>query len=80
VEGEVGETMNEKLSLRVTGMTCGGCENAVKRTLMKLDGVESVSASHTENRVVASYDPARVAPVTMRKAIEALGYNVPSEA
>ena len=66
--------MAETLNLKVTGMTCGNCENAVKRTLMKLDGVESVNASHTENRVVASYDPARVAPEAMRKAIESIGY------
>lgn len=66
--------MAKTLNLNVTGMTCGSCENAVKRTLMKLDGVESVNASYTENRVVASYDPARVAPEAMRKAIEALGY------
>jgi copper chaperone CopZ len=66
--------MAETLNLKVTGMTCGNCETAVKRTLMKLDGVESVNASHTENRVVASYDPARVAPEAMRKAIESIGY------
>jgi copper chaperone CopZ len=66
--------MANTLDLKVTGMTCGNCENAVKRTLMKLDGVESVNASHTENRVVTSYDPARVAPDAMRRAIESLGY------
>ena len=66
--------MPEMLKLNVTGMTCGGCENAVKRTLTKLDEVDS------ENRVVASYDPARVAPEAMRRAIESLGYSVSSEA
>jgi copper chaperone len=66
--------MARTLDLKVTGMTCGHCESAVKRTLMKLDGVESVNASHAENRVVASYDPARVAPEAMRSAIESLGY------
>lgn len=67
------------LDLKVTGMTCGGCENAVKRSLMQLSGVESVTASHIENRVVAAYDPARIAPEAMRKAIEALGYQVPQD-
>jgi copper chaperone CopZ len=72
--------MPEMLKLKVTGMTCGGCENAVKKTLTKLDGVETVTASHSENRVVASYDPARVAPEAMQRAIESLGYSVSSEA
>ena len=64
------------LDLNVTGMSCGNCENAVKRTLMKLDGVETVSASHIERRVVAHYDPARVAPDALKNAIESLGYQV----
>ena len=70
--------MAETVRLAVTGMTCGGCENAVKRTLLKLDGVDSVTASHSDNSVQASYDPARIAPDAMRKAIESLGYRVTS--
>jgi len=68
----------ETLDLTVTGMSCGNCENAVKKTLMKIPGVETVSASHIENRVVASYDPGRVAPEAMKRAIESLGYTVPA--
>ena len=69
----------ETLDLKVTGMSCGNCENAVKKTLMKIPGVETVSASHIESRVVANYDPSRVAPDAMRQAIESLGYTVPPE-
>jgi copper chaperone len=67
--------MSETVKMTVTGMTCGGCENAVKRTLMKLDGVETVSASHSENAVTAVYDSSRVTPDAMKRAIEALGYS-----
>jgi copper chaperone CopZ len=66
----------QTLDLTVTGMTCGNCENAVKKTLMTLDGIESVSASHIEHRVVAVYDPARLAPEAISTAIESLGYQV----
>jgi len=41
--------MSEVLQLAVNGMTCGGCENAVKRTLMQTNGVEEVTASHAES-------------------------------
>jgi len=45
----------DKLQLRVTGMTCGGCENAVKRTLQKLDGVTEVTASHAQEAVGVTF-------------------------
>jgi copper chaperone CopZ len=66
--------MAETLQLRVTGMTCGGCENAVQRTLMRLSGVESVAASHARDSVGVIYDPARVTLAAIKAAIEALGY------
>ncbi len=68
--------MTETLRLHVTGMTCGGCENAVKRTLMQLDGVEEVAASHQEERVQVTYDSNRVQPQAIRERIEKIGYNV----
>jgi copper chaperone len=68
--------MSDTLNLRVTGMTCGGCENAVTRTLMKLGGVESVSASHTAQSVRVDYRSESVTPAAIRSAIETLGYHV----
>jgi copper chaperone len=68
--------MSETLQLAVTGMTCGGCENAVRRTLMQTEGVEDVTASHTESLVGVTFDPAKVTPATLREKIEALGYDV----
>ena len=46
-------------TLSVTGMTCGGCENAVKRAVGKLPGVASVDASHAEQRVTVDFDDAQ---------------------
>jgi copper chaperone len=43
--------MSETLKLQVSGMTCGGCENAVTRTLLKLRGVASAKASHASASV-----------------------------
>jgi len=68
--------MSETLQLSVTGMTCGGCENAVKRTLLQTDGVEEVTASHTESLVGVTFDPSKVTPVVLREKIESLGYDV----
>ena len=68
--------MAETLDLTVTGMTCGGCENAVKRTLSKLNGVTEVAASHAEDRVRVTFDETRLTQAAIRTAIEGLGYAV----
>lgn len=66
----------KELTLTVTGMTCGGCENAVKRTLAALPGVSNVTASHSDKRVTLTYDPATVDREMIKKKIEAAGYQV----
>jgi copper chaperone len=69
-----GADMAETLQIRVTGMTCGGCENAIRRTLAKIAGVESAEASRLQESVRVVYDPAKVNPDALRNAIDALGY------
>jgi copper chaperone len=68
--------MTEMLQLTVTGMTCGGCEQAVTRVLSNVDGVESVTADHTVSMVGVTFDPERVTPTVIRQQIEGLGYDV----
>jgi copper chaperone CopZ len=70
--------MAEELTLTVTGMTCGGCENAVKRALSMLAGVSAVSASHRDNAVTLTYDPNQIDRATIAKRIEDAGYAVQS--
>jgi copper chaperone len=64
----------EQLILTVTGMTCGGCEQAVVRAVSRLDGVSHVTASHRDNRVVVDYDAARVDRARVEDAITRAGY------
>lgn len=59
----------------VEGMTCGHCEQAIQETVGKIEGVESVQASHTEKRAVVRYDAAKVEPGAIEAAIEKLGYS-----
>lgn len=67
--------MNEPLTLTVTGMTCGGCESAVKRALSMMEGVRHVTASHAANEVTLQYDPAVITPQRLAERIEMLGYS-----
>lgn len=66
--------MAETLHLTVTGMTCGGCENAVKFSLKQITGVEAVTASHQANVVDVTFDETKVTPAAIRTTIEGLGY------
>ena len=68
--------MSETLELTVYGMTCGGCENAVTRTLMQTPGVEAVTASHAASVVTVTFDERKVVPAVFREKIEGLGYDV----
>ena len=63
-------------TLHVTGMTCGGCENAVKRTVGRLAGVTAVEASHAAEKVEVTFDPSQVGLADIRQQIERLGYRV----
>ena len=65
-----------EMKIHVTGMTCGGCENAVKRSLKMLDGVKDVSASHTAESVGVTFDDGKVTPSAIKERIESLGYHV----
>jgi copper ion binding protein len=63
-------------ALAVSGMTCGSCEQAIQRSVGKLDGVSMVKASFSAGRVDVDYDPQRVDEQAIIGAIERLQYKV----
>ncbi|MGE0815438.1 MAG: heavy-metal-associated domain-containing protein [Vicinamibacterales bacterium] len=68
--------MSTTVTLPVHGMTCGGCENAVKRAVGAMPGVSAVGASHRDNQVTVTFDPASVAASDIEAKITTLGYRV----
>jgi copper chaperone CopZ len=68
--------MPTTLTLPVDGMTCSGCENAVKRALGAMPGVSAVEASHHDHRVVVTFDPAALGAGDLERKIDQLGYRV----
>jgi len=61
-------------TFHVTGMTCSGCEVGVRRVVGKLEGVETVEASHDEGTATVTYQLDKVTPDDIVAAIEELGY------
>jgi copper chaperone CopZ len=56
-------------TLKVSGMTCAGCEAAVKIAAKKVDGVKAVTVSYDKAAADVTYDPAKTTPAAIAKAI-----------
>ena len=69
-------------SLTVSGMTCAGCEAAVRNAAKTVNGVTSVKASYDKKTAEVTYDVTKTTPEAIAKAITARsGFKatVPSE-
>jgi heavy metal translocating P-type ATPase len=66
----------ECLSLRrhVDGMWCPACAWVIETALGRMDGVEQVACDFATDRLRCRYDPMRVAPEDIVRAIDGLGY------
>lgn len=60
----------------VHGMTCEGCENAVKKSIGSLEGIAEVSASHTDSIATVKYDKTAVTRDEIELKIADAGYVV----
>ncbi len=56
-------------TLKVTGMTCGGCAAAVKSAAKRVDGVTRAEVSYEKGVAEVTYDPARTNPNAIAQAI-----------
>src|SRR5574341_198759 len=68
----------KSLSLPVQGMTCASCVAHVEGALKELLGVESVVVNLATNKASLTYDPARVTLTAMTRAVDDVGYTVPT--
>lgn len=68
-----------ELTLGVEGMTCEGCENAVKKNIGSLEGIAEVSASHTDCNTVVKYDATKTSPEDIKAKIAEAGYTVKAD-
>ena len=56
-------------TMKVTGMTCSGCEAAVKIAAKQVDGVKDAKASYAKGTAEVTYDPAKTTPGAIAKRI-----------
>ena len=64
----------KELTFKVEGMTCGGCEYNVKKSLLKLDGVIRASADHKKGEASVSFIEGKVTENQLVEAVNSSGY------
>lgn len=65
-----------EITLNVSGMTCMGCVNSVKRLVGQLPGVHNVDVDLAAGRVKIGFDAQRIQETALRRAINDGGYQV----
>jgi len=69
------EEASMQKTMKIEGMMCEHCEARVKKTLEKLDGVESAAVSHTAGTAVVTLS-ADVSDAVLKQAVEDQDYTV----
>jgi copper chaperone CopZ len=72
--GTVEEHEMTTTTIEVQGMTCEGCEGAVRTAVLRLPGVQECTPSHVEQKAIVTYDGALVQLDTILETITRLGY------
>jgi copper ion binding protein len=73
--GVPASTENTKKSvLKVSGMSCGSCVSTVKKAATKVEGVADAVVSLEKGEAEVSFDPAKVTPEDIAKAITKAGF------
>ncbi len=66
--------VNERVTLKVGGMTCAMCVKTIESALNGLDGVSSATVNLGAEKAYVVYSPRIVGVSEMRRAIEGAGY------
>lgn len=66
--------VNEKVTIKVGGMTCAMCVQAIEGVLRKIEGVSEVNVNLAAEKAYVTYNPQMTSIREMKEAIEDLGY------
>ena len=64
------------VEIKTKGMSCSHCENTVKTSISKLDGIKEVIADATTNTAKVTYDESKTNIKAIENAITDAGYGV----
>lgn len=66
----------ETVTLKVNGMSCGGCVANVTRVLKATPGVSNAVVRLDARDATVTFDPRETNPAALKSAIETAGYDV----
>jgi mercuric transport protein len=67
------------VTIRVNGMTCGGCATSVERALKSTEGVTDVRVSFEKGKAVIKFDDRKVTVARLREVINGTGMSCDAE-
>ena len=68
----------QEIVLPITGMTCTGCTDAVRRILLAVPGVRAASVSLETRSATVDCDPARASREAIARALDQGGFGLGS--
>ena len=68
---------NNKIEIRISGMSCTGCENRVENVLKNIENIESVNANYNTGIVeIGTNDIKNLDIDVIKETLEDLGYDI----
>lgn len=68
---------NKKIEIRISGMSCTGCENRVENVLKNVENVESVNANYNTGIVEIGTNNIKNLDIdVIKETLEDLGYDI----
>ena len=68
---------NNKIEIRISGMSCTGCENRVENVLKNIENVESVNANYNTGIVeIGTNDIKNLNIDVIKETLEDLSYDI----
>lgn len=68
---------NNKIEIKISGMSCTGCENRVENVLKNVENVESVNANYNTGIVEIETNNIKDLDIDMiKETLEDLGYDI----
>lgn len=77
IAGSTQETV--KYEIKISGMTCTGCEEHVKHEIAKLPGISELDVSYNKGNAIVSFDNSMTSIDSVENAINLTGYIVQSQ-
>jgi len=69
----------EKITLKVEGMTCGGCVKSIANALATYDGIGDTDADLDAGTLSVEFDGALIQRSAIERAITDAGFEVPAQ-